>query len=64
MAEFLTKQVLFNEQGEIAQLHKIFGLLGSPSEENWPGVKNLKVMKQVIIVLLVPNASSSLGPEG
>ena len=64
MAEFLTKQVLFNEQGEIAQLHKIFGLLGSPSEENWPGVKNLKVMKQVINVLLVPNASSSLGPEG
>lgn len=47
MAELLTKQVLFSEQGEIAQLHKIFGLLGTPSEENWPGVKGLKVMKQV-----------------
>ena len=47
MAELLTKQVLFSEQGEIAQLHKIFALLGTPSEENWPGVKGLKVMKQV-----------------
>ena len=47
MAELLTKQVLFSEQGEIPQLHKIFGLLGTPSEENWPGVKKLKVMGQV-----------------
>ncbi len=50
MAELLTKQVLFSEQGEIPQLHKIFGLLGTPSEDNWPGVKKLKVMQQVSLL--------------
>ena len=58
MAELLTKQVLFSEQGEIPQLHKIFGLLGTPSEDNWPGVKKLKVMQQVTIWVL---SQSSLG---
>ena len=47
MAELLTKTVLFSEQSEIAQLQKIFAMLGTPSEENWPGSKSLKVMKQV-----------------
>ena len=40
-------QVLFNGDGEIAQMNKIFVLLGTPTEANWPGVKELKVMKQV-----------------
>lgn len=39
-------QVLFNGDGEIAQMNKIFALLGTPTEANWPGVKELKVMKQ------------------
>ena len=47
MAELLSKQVLFNGDGEIAQINKIFGMLGTPTEENWPGYKKLKIMQQV-----------------
>ncbi len=47
MAELLSKQVLFNGDGEIAQINKIFAMLGTPTEENWPGYKKLKIMQQV-----------------
>jgi cell division cycle 2-like protein len=37
-AELLTKgEVLLQGEGELAQIHKIFELLGSPTEATWPG---------------------------
>lgn len=47
MAELLTKKVLFDAQSEIEQVKKIFDLLGTPTEENWPGHKQLKNMDKV-----------------
>ncbi|KAK9902816.1 hypothetical protein WJX75_007237 [Coccomyxa subellipsoidea] len=44
MAELLTKKVLFDGQSEIEQIKKIFEVLGTPTEENWPGHKKLKNM--------------------
>ena len=35
-AEFLTRKPLFPGKGESDQLQKIFGLCGTPSEEEWP----------------------------
>ena len=47
MAELLAKKVLFAGQGEIQQLDAIFKLLGTPTEQSWPGHKRLKVMERV-----------------
>jgi cell division cycle 2-like protein len=47
MAELLSKKVLFSGQSEIEQINKIFSVLGTPTEENWPGHKKLKVMERV-----------------
>ncbi|KAL6779722.1 CDKH1 [Auxenochlorella protothecoides x Auxenochlorella symbiontica] len=41
MAELLTREPLFPGKGEIDQLGKIFGLLGTPTEETWPGLDRL-----------------------
>lgn len=40
-AEVATKEALFRGDSEIDQLFRIFRLLGTPSEEVWPGVTNL-----------------------
>jgi len=40
-AEMFYKQPLFMGDSEIDQLYKIFRLLGTPTEETWPGVTNL-----------------------
>lgn len=50
MAELLTKKVLFDGQSEIEQIKKIFEVLGTPTEENWPGHKKLKNMDKVRLV--------------
>ena len=47
MAELLTKKVLFDGQSEIQQMQKIWQVLGTPSEENWPGHKQLRNMDKV-----------------
>ena len=47
MAELLTKKVLFQGTGEIDQVDKIFKVLGSPTEERWPGYKELSGVKKV-----------------
>ncbi|EIE19964.1 Pkinase-domain-containing protein [Coccomyxa subellipsoidea C-169] len=48
MAELLTKETLFvgesKNGSEIAQIKKIFDIVGTPSEDNWPGHKQLKNM--------------------
>ena len=40
-------QVLFGGQGEIAQLDLIFKMVGTPTEESWPGHKKLKAFERV-----------------
>lgn len=40
-AEMVSRAPLFPGDSEIDQLHKIFMALGTPSEEMWPGVKEL-----------------------
>lgn len=41
-AELATKEPLFPGDSEIDQLYKIFAILGTPSEEVWPGVSKLQ----------------------
>mmetsp|Transcript_19241 Transcript_19241/g.73916 ORF Transcript_19241/g.73916 Transcript_19241/m.73916 type:complete len:305 (+) Transcript_19241:73-987(+) len=40
-AEMVTKRPLFPGDAEIDQLYKIFAVLGTPTEETWPGVTDL-----------------------
>lgn len=40
-AEMITNRPLFPGDSEIDQLFKIFRLLGTPTDETWPGVTNL-----------------------
>lgn len=47
MAELIKKKVLFAGNSETDQLQKIFGLLGAPNDEVWPGWSQLKGAKQV-----------------
>jgi serine/threonine protein kinase len=44
--ELVTKNPLFTGDSEIDQLYRIFRICGTPSEENWPGVTQLKNYKQ------------------
>lgn len=45
MAEFLSKQPLFNGKTEFDQLDKIFRTLGTPNETIWPGYSKLPGVK-------------------
>ncbi|CAH9108488.1 unnamed protein product [Cuscuta europaea] len=45
MAEFLSKEPLFNGKSEIEQLDKIFKILGTPNETIWPGFSKLPGVK-------------------
>ncbi|KAK6930859.1 Protein kinase domain [Dillenia turbinata] len=45
MAEFLSKEPLFNGKTEFDQLDKIFRTLGTPSETIWPGFSKLPGVK-------------------
>jgi serine/threonine protein kinase len=40
-AEMVTGKALFPGDSEIDQLHRIFQVLGTPNERNWPGVRDL-----------------------
>jgi len=44
-AEMLTRQPLFPGDSEIDELYKIFKIMGTPTEELWPGVTNLPYWK-------------------
>lgn len=57
MAELLTKRVLFDGNGELGQIDKIFKVLGTPTEETWPGYRKLP---NVTKVLLSPRRNSNL----
>jgi len=41
LGELITKDAILQGQGEIDQIDRIFKLVGSPSEENWPGFDKL-----------------------
>ncbi|CAD8107097.1 unnamed protein product [Paramecium sonneborni] len=43
--ELITKKALFTGDSEIDQLFRIFRILGTPNENTWPGVTNLKDYK-------------------
>jgi len=47
MAELLKKEVLFDGKGELDQLQRIFGLLGSPNEKIWPGLAKLPNVSKI-----------------
>ncbi|KRX08882.1 Protein kinase-like domain [Pseudocohnilembus persalinus] len=47
LAEFLCGDNLLKGDGEARQIEKIFELCGSPSEEYWPGHKNLPLYKDL-----------------
>ena len=42
IVEMVTKRPMFPADCEIDMLYKIFRILGTPTESNWPGVTNLK----------------------
>jgi cyclin-dependent kinase 2 len=42
MYELVHGEPLFSGDSELGQLIKIFQLIGTPSEENWPGISRLK----------------------
>uniref|UniRef100_A0A6G1SF75 Cyclin-dependent kinase 1-A n=1 Tax=Aceria tosichella TaxID=561515 RepID=A0A6G1SF75_9ACAR len=44
-AEMATKKPLFHGDSEIDQLFRIFRTMGTPTEETWPGVTQLKAYK-------------------
>ena len=44
-AELYTQAPLFQGDSEIDQMFKIFKLLGTPTEEDWPGVTEMKAYK-------------------
>jgi len=44
-AEMLTRQPLFPGDSEIDQIFRIFRVLGTPTEEVWPGISNLSDYK-------------------
>ncbi|KVI05206.1 hypothetical protein Ccrd_016525 [Cynara cardunculus var. scolymus] len=62
-AELITKTALFAGDSELQQLLHIFRMLGTPNEEIWPGVSNLKdwheypQWKPKLISTSVPNLS-------
>jgi serine/threonine protein kinase len=41
LVEMLTGRALFQGESQLDQVYKIFGLLGTPTEETWPGVTAL-----------------------
>lgn len=41
----VTKRPLFHGDSEIDQLFRIFRILGTPTEKNWPGVSQLQDYK-------------------
>jgi cyclin-dependent kinase 7 len=41
LAELYLREPIFRGEGDIDQLSKIFGIIGTPDDENWPNAKNL-----------------------
>jgi serine/threonine protein kinase len=52
-AEMLTKKPLLPGDSEIDQLYKIFQFLGTPNEENWPGLSALPGILKALFSTLI-----------
>lgn len=71
IAEMLRRAVLFEGRSDIDQLSKIFSVLGVPTEENWPSVKDLpfffpfkpSAQSQSLKLLLFSRENLNLGAE-
>jgi len=59
-AELLTKDPLLQGKNEVDQLSKIFALLGTPTNETWPGFRSLPNAKALYPVLSKSTATPSL----
>jgi len=46
-AEFLTKSPLFASRGEVEAISQIFKLLGTPSDQDWPGWRQLPEVRKL-----------------
>ena len=58
-AELLAKEPLFQGKNEVDQLSKIFTLLGTPTNETWPGFRSLPNAKALHPVLSNPKTTST-----
>ena len=47
MGELILNAPLLQGKSDIEQIHKIFSLVGSPTEENWPKHTELPNLKRV-----------------
>ena len=47
MAELITGKPLFASKGELDCIQKIFGMVGAPTKQNWPGVEKLDNWQKV-----------------
>jgi len=47
MAELLTRKPLFTGKTEIEQIDRVFSVLGTPTDETWPGFSEMKMCKKV-----------------
>ncbi|EXJ82403.1 CMGC/CDK protein kinase [Capronia epimyces CBS 606.96] len=59
-AELLTKEPVFQGKNEVDQLSKIFALLGTPTNETWPGFRSLPNAKALHPVLSGSTSPPSL----
>ena len=67
MAEMSTKRPLFPGDSEIDEIFKIFRVMGTPNEENWPGVTSLQDWNTSFPVwpsLQLSKFTPTLEPEG
>lgn len=48
--EIVTKIPVFTGDSEFDQIYRIFKVLGTPTEEDWPGIKNFKNYQSMIPV--------------
>jgi cell division cycle 2-like len=60
LAELLTLEPLFQGKNEVDQLSLIFALLGTPTNDNWPGFRSLPNAKALHSVLSKTNLTSKL----
>merc|ERR1712106_1245574 len=62
-AEMITRRPLFPGDSEIDQLFRIFRILGTPTETNWPGVSSLPDFKSVFPRWEAQDISQALPPD-
>ena len=64
MGELIQNAPLLNGKSEMEQIHKIFNLVGSPTEQNWPNHQDLPNLKRVSLCWDRSFTSSGLTLKG